>query len=433
MGSLPAPSPGAGDEPNPFRFLNFPAEIRNHVYAELLCPYPNYQLNAAGHNHWPHIAPLFHTSILLTSRQVHREARHVMLRGNQFIRVFTRGVPMSAMLARLPVHVVVHTHCSKANPIVREFKGAVMSYTLKDELHIREHGSAPCNTCDMLILGRDLDALVRGLADPATGTARLATETQHRINIHDPFKKSKDPNYSNLAMQKDLLQPFRDHFHGFTRVKIQGRVDPAFAAAVRVEVRHEPLPDPDELIPAIRLLKDEGNALFRAGDFFGSSERWRAASSKLQRVRTSANWPRTKAKFGPELVDEMAELFFTLHSNAAQAVLAEMREYDPDLEMDQVQLALDRVEHSSHMADTASEAFEAAWVPSDRQTAKLCFRSAQACRLAGDLMRAQAFIDHAMEMQPDDGQIQREADEIMRYGILMMNDLGMISLPGIGI
>lgn len=422
------------DSTKPFPFLNFPREIRNQVYENLLCPYADRDYDQNGHNHWPDIAPLYETAILYTNRQVYTEAREAMLKGNKFVRVFTRGVMVTAILADVPVQVVVHSHHSHEDPVVRKFKGAVISYFLRDEEDIREHGNAPCNTCDILILGRDLDAFVRGVGDPAIGGSRMATAVEHHINFHDPFKKSRDPNYSSLRAQERLLQPFRDHFHGFPNVKIDGKVDKVLAADVLRQVKYEAMPDPDEFIASIQGLKDEGNAFYREDDFMKAIQRWRSASAKMQRLRSSGLWSRVKMQLGPDFVDTLAELFFNVHSNQAQAALAEMRHFDmgeDDMDEERAYHALEVIGHNSHVATTASEAFESAWHPSRRQQAKLCFRSAQAARLVGDFYYAQDFIDRALDLQPDDAAILNEADEIARAMILAMADMGFIQIPGI--
>lgn len=430
MASAPLAASSPGDEPRPFRFMDFPPEIRNKVYAHLLCPEPDFQPDEDGHYVWSDIAPLYATAILLTSRQVYGEARDVLLRENQFVRVFVRGVVLTLTLALVPVHVVTHSHFPQHDRVVRAFRGSVMSYLLKDELTFRDHGSEPSHTCDLLLRARDLDAFVRGVADPQTGSGRMATGTRHRITIHDPFRKAKDPRYMNVASQKRLLQPFRDHFHGFTQFSVDGEVRPSLAAAVVREARHEALPDPDAFIESIRQAKDEGNAFFRAGNTARATVQWSGALAKIQRLRSSTIWSRIEAELGPDFLDALTEMFFVLNSNKVQAMLAQMRECDGD-DFDMLFFELEKIKLASSMSNAAAEVLGSMWTPTARQQAKLFFRCAQAARLGGDYPYAHDFIGRAIELLPDDREIRQEADEITRMGLMIMTDLGIISGMGL--
>lgn len=415
----------------PFRFLNFPQELRNQVYENLLCPYPDSprDLDQDGEYQWSDIAPLYQTAILYTSRQIYTEALEAMLRGNQFVRVLLHGIVITDVLAKVPVQVVAHNHPHE-DPVVRDFVGAVMSYVLLNDWDVHEHGATPRNTCDILILGRDLDAFVRGLGDLVIGGPMMAVRVKHHIIIHDPFRKGpRDPEYSNLKDQKRLLQPFRDHFHGFSHVKITGSVDKTLAADVLRQVKHETMPDLEEFIASTRELKGEGNAFFRDHEFVKAIERWCRASAKIQRLRSSRLWPRLKTQGGADFVDTLAELFFNVHSNQTQVALAEIRTCKRDKygrpDEDKLLDALDKIGHNCHMANAATEMLESAWQPSARQHAKLCFRSALAARLVGNYRLAQQLIERASDLQPNDGEIQREAHEIQRIKAELRAVLGI--------
>ncbi|CAN8104282.1 unnamed protein product [Discula destructiva] len=409
----------------PFRFMEFPREIRNQVYEDLLCPHPDRETDLDGlDDRLPDTAHLFETAILCTNRQVYAEAREAMLRGNQFVRVFARGAVVASALAETPVRAVVHSHHSKKDPVVRDFEGAVMSYYLRDGKEIQHNGRAHSNTFDILLLGRDLDAFVRSVGNDFLCATVMAVSVKHHIDIHDPFKKGRDANYSNLAAQKRLLQPFRDHFHGFAKVKINGKVDKVLAATVLREVKHEALPDPDEFIACVTQLKDEGNAFFREGVLSRAMHQWRMAVDRMMRLRSSLIWPQVRTQLGLEFVDRVAELFYNVHSNQVMAVLAEMHEYHPD-EIERMEDAMDRIGQMSNMAATAVDAFDSAWEPSVRHEAKLFFRSAQGARLAMDLSFAQSCIEVALDLQPNDAEILKEYQEIRHIVHCVLRDGGV--------
>lgn len=236
--------PATGEEPKQFRFMGLPPETRKQVYVHLLCPEPDIRRDGEGDS--LEIAGLHETAILYVNRQVHEEARDVLLRANEFVRVLTSGLKVTPVLPKVSVRVVAHSphsHFSKRDAVVRNFRGAVMSYVLQDkteESGIRERDIPSVYPCDMLIRARDVDEFVRGVADPSIrGVDRLLTGTTHRITIHDPFRpQPEDSNYTNIATQKRLLQPFQKHYQGFADVNIQGEVDTALASSVLQSVHY---------------------------------------------------------------------------------------------------------------------------------------------------------------------------------------------------
>lgn len=420
------PEPATGEEAKQFGFMDFALEIRKMVYAELLCPEADFEFDEEGINEVPDIAGLYDVAILSVNGQVHSEAREVLLRKNQFVRIFACGVIALSILSRVPVRVVVHSDFPKQNSVVYTFRGAVMSYMLTDEQAICEYGGALRNTCDMLSQARDLDAFVRGVTDPALSSPTMATLTQHWIIIHGPFcPQPRDAAYTSFAAQKRLLQPFREHSHGFTRVKIWGSVDPARATAVLQSVCHEPVPDPDVFLESVKRLKDESNAFFRAGDSLMAAKRWQVALSKMERIRMSHIWPRVRTQLGDDFVDALAELVFTIHGNFAQAAVAQMKRCDPD-DVHRLESGSDRVAQSTYLARIASEASESTWQPSVRQQAKTLFRSAVAARLSEDLARAQTPIDDALDLLLGDPESRREAAEIARSAFTTATEVGIL-------
>lgn len=396
-----------------FRFMDLPLEIRNKVYEELLCPYPEHAMDKDGHNCSSSIAPLFETAILCTNRQVHGEAREAMLLGNEFVRILTRGVSILNILSHVPVHIVAHSHTCHDGPIARDCQGAVMSYFLRDECLLRDHRDAHLSTCFTLILGRDLDAFVRGVGNDLIAGPRLPRYVKHSINIHAPLKHGQDPQYSNLAAQRRMLRPFRDHLHGFLQVEIAGDVDSQLAATVISEMRHETMPNADAFIESVTKVKEEGNVYYRSGLYDKAIEAWDKASLRLMHLRFSLSWRKVHKELGTDFVAAIAEMFFLLFSNKVQALLAEMREYDP-YDLESMEHTLSAVEHHTQVAMTAPGQFQSTWWPSARQEAKLCFRAAQAARLAKDFPLSQEFIDRALQLQPNDTSIQQERAEIGR-------------------
>lgn len=295
-----------------------------------------------------------------------------------------------------------------------------MSYFLRDEDGIRMQENF--KTYYVLILGRDLDAFVRGVGNDLVDSPRLPACVNHSITIHAPFKKGNDPNYSNLAAQKRLLQPFRDHLHGFAHVEIGGEVDEQLAATVTREVRHENMPDPDGFIASITQIKEQGNMHYRDRRYDRALEQWQGACARITRLRLSVIWRKVHKKLGSDFVDALVETLFLLQINQVQAELAQMHEHCP-CELNSMRCGLVAIGELAQCALCVAEEFESAWRPSARQEAKLCFRLAQAGRLAKNVPLAQSSIDRAEQLQPNDALIQQERAEIDR---MILAEMGLL-------
>lgn len=106
----------------PFRFMDLPGELRNKVYALLLCsfgstPKPARERSDAfldDRSGLLHVVDLPHTNnptILRTNSQIHREAYDVMIKTNRFIRVrLTQALPLRKIICCLGVAVVATGH-----------------------------------------------------------------------------------------------------------------------------------------------------------------------------------------------------------------------------------------------------------------------------------------------------------------------------------
>ncbi|ROW06616.1 hypothetical protein VMCG_04243 [Cytospora schulzeri] len=417
-------SPGsAGDKP--LRFLKFPPEIRNKVYANLLCSFGEQEEQPKDEEEHEvvietdQVGNLAHTAILLANRQIHHEAKDVMLRQNQFVRIFIRDI----RAPKYPGRIIVHSAFPAQDPIVRNFKGAVMSYYVKDKYGTQTEHCCRCHgmACDLIVLAKDLDGFLRAFAGPDNHLPSLPTSTENCIILHDPFKISTNPNYDLVKYQRSLLQPFQNHFSGFTKVEIKGKVGKELAKAVMKDIMNEVLPVPDMFLEEVTNLKNKGNNFFREGRSLDALRMWRWGIFKLLRLRYSNMWSRIGGQLGVEFLDSLAQLYFTLHSNAAQHCLQHMHKLHEDSEIILTDLSI--VECSAHYAMMAGEVFGSTWQPSARQEAKVVFRYAQAARLAGELALAHSLIGTALDLQPNDHSIVREAAEIRRRWLQMNVDV----------
>ena len=116
-----------------FRFFDLPQELRNKIYRAALCsfehppisfvPPPDADTNVDFLSR-VHVAKhSIHTSILLASKQIYREAYDAMIKTNRFVRVTTSwGIPIRTLLNHLCVPIVTENKES-----VDRFSGCVQA------------------------------------------------------------------------------------------------------------------------------------------------------------------------------------------------------------------------------------------------------------------------------------------------------------------
>ncbi|KUI67932.1 hypothetical protein VM1G_11487 [Cytospora mali] len=400
------------DEPP--HFMVFPLEVRQQIYAELLCSFgepkkdPETAEEDANMRRIDQVGSLAQTAILRTNRQIYEEAKEVMLKQNRFVRIFTYDIKALT----LPGPIIVYTTDPDNDPIVEQFRWAVMSYTIMDN---GDGGTQlQQSTTNFIILAKDLGAFLRALVGPENNYPTLPTGTEHKIVLHDPFRLSVDPSYDTLEVQKRLLQPFRDHFRGFTDVKIEGNVDNELAQTVLAEVSNEDMPDPQMFIRDVVYLMDEGYVYLGNNIFFKASQAWIRVDLKLKRLKAGKLWQRVKEEFGVVFRDRLADLCCTLLGHMAQQNVAEMQIASNMEEADAEMLSqkYSEVRRLGSLALSAGTLYEGHWQPSAAQRGHIMFRAAKAARFAGDIVTAAIFIHGALMDQPNDASFMQEATEI---------------------
>ena len=189
-----------------------PREIRNKIYRNLLCSFA-----APVAVFGPELAYAEHdnsTSILLVSRQIHKEAYDTMVKTNRFVRVTTSGgFPLITLLNHLRVPVVVEGHERS------QFKGYVLSVSLTCPKHIAanfEDSHLDTNPCDLMLLGRDMDRFCEILMDGNVYVPGFGMHIAIKIAVApgsilepSPYKEPVSDFFSATTQQalQTLLQP----------------------------------------------------------------------------------------------------------------------------------------------------------------------------------------------------------------------------------
>ncbi|KAI7789042.1 hypothetical protein LA080_005146 [Diaporthe eres] len=401
-----------------FRFLDLPIEVRNAIYHVILCDPPPAQLRRVEQADllWlpEGMAMITHPSemqILQTSRQVHAEARDVMLRGNQFIRIRARGVGqvIKGFLLARQIPIVRTTALSRDR-----FKGYVMTHSIELTSDRPEDFPGPKHDtdADLVILHRDLDLFCEALATRGTLMVRgFGSLTKHNLTIHNTFDSTLSPGFMGEKNQERLLQPYRRHLRGFSHFSVDGSVSASLAESVEKAVAEENLPEPEEVLAEFKRNKDLGNRFFRQKEFHKAAEAYTTGYIKVALIRNGNIWPLVADKGGQSFLHAIAETYYQVCLNCAQNILVFLRETS-ESDQTKIQYYCGKADYHVKSAMAAGDNFTTDWRPNLQQMAKLSFRAASIERVLGNMDAAKSLIDIARQQAPSDPVIRREAEEI---------------------
>lgn len=402
----------------PFRFLDLPIEVRNAIYHVILCDPPPAKLRRVEQADllWlpEGMATIAHPSemqILQTSRQVHAEARDVMLRGNQFIRMRAQGVGqvIKGFLLARQIPIVRTTALSRDR-----FKGYVMTHSIELACDQPEDFPGPeyDTNVDIVILRRDLDLFCEALAVRGTLMVRgFGSLTKHTLTIHNPFDSTPSPGFMGEKNQERLLQPYGRHLRGFSNFSVDGSVSTSLAESVKKAVAEETLPEPEEVLAEFKRSKDLGNRYFRQKEFHKAAEAYTRGYIKVALIRNGTLWPQVSAKGGQSFLHAISETYYQVCLNCAQNILVFLRETS-ESDQNKIRYYCGKADYHVKSAMAAGDNFTTDWRPNLQQMAKLSFRAASIERVLGNMDAAKSLIDIARQQSPSDPVIRREAEEI---------------------
>jgi hypothetical protein len=437
----------------PFRFLDLPGEIRNRVYEIILCsfePAPPPESLQYGLIQFQSgriqelvydICPAIHsteTTILRTSKQVHREAYDVMVKVNQFIHMRTIDISMSKLLvgSQVPIVTLDRAHAEQFQGYVLRVNmsavpgGLVDEYDPEDvdmetedfdpEIYARPAaGHGP--HFSFMILGRDWNPFCHMLAEADIYVEGFGINVKLVLALNPwslilPSYKAPIADFFTTKTQQAILRPFRSQLRGFTHVEINLPVPPPLANAIRQEVRESLWIDPRKILASLHEAQDRGTGFFEQGKVMEASEHWTTAVSDVRRMRNSSSWANLVEKGGSQFIQQLTELHFQLLLYSAQSSLHLLK------------ASLQEGKHVSKFGDIVDSNLQEAfilsedlslgevvsggvWQPSDTQIAKLYFMQAQCWRLMDRYdMREEAlhFIEMADELVLNDVEIGKE-------------------------
>lgn len=412
---------------NMFRFLDLPREIRNEIYCIALCSFEprsttvTLPLDADANLDINSLARAEHAiqaSILLVSKQIHREAYDTMIKTNRFVRITTSaGLPLRALLNHLRVPVVAEGRQSI------HFKGYVLSVSLTCPKDVEDaFRQTPLDTdpCSLMLLGRDMHMFCDILMDGDVSIPGFRTKVALKIavapgsiQIPSSFKEPVLEFFSETTQQA-LLQPFCDRLRGFQKAKVCGLISPGLAKAVEEILASDVATDPQSVLTNFQTQKDEGQDFYKSREIGAACLKWQDAVLEIEILRLGSSWTTLASKGGIPFVTCLAEIYFRMKLNVIHIKIDGVQK--GELYADAV------IRDAIHQADQSLK--EGYWIPgykwkpSNLHKAKFCYRMALFFRLVDDWSSVRTAVDaieRAHRLLPHDASIAKEREAILAW------------------
>jgi hypothetical protein len=410
----------------PFRFMDLPGELRNKIFHILLCSFSDSATPRVHDPKYPDRIVTTHTidtAILRTNSQVHREAYDVMVKTNRFVQVkFAGEVDFLDRLTRVDLPIVTANQA-----FVSQFQGFAMTISC---VSASANGPSPLNPRPtgkgaVMICAQDLDMVCLAIADSQAICADYNLVLNVRIEVAPVlraratrYKPSLDTFFS-MAIQESLLLPFRQRGRGLKRFTVCGQALPEdLAKATCADVAQNEWTESENAIQCVLQSKERGQQAWKAGDIYGAYNKWGEALIDLTRVHRGSSWSGLVQRDGDAFVNRIAEIYFLICLNAAQAALQLWKSSSSFPSYTQADI--DIFDNPSGRANLGMnpgywrEGF--VWRPSDVQLAKLRYRQGHFARLIGGPFLGEALlhVEEAHQLLPGDSVILRERQTILQ-------------------
>lgn len=185
---------------------------------------------------------------------------------------------------------------------------------------------------------------------------------------------------------------------------------------MREDLARDQYSDPQAILEALRLAKDNGTRLFKERNYEEACLYWQDAALEVDKAQRSDSWPHLVRKANDAFVPELAELYFLTRLNIAHIQLSKMK--DPIQLFSAGLMAEDALE--SAMRSLKMDFWQSgySYTPSTPQLSKLRYRYALFLRLQAEpdtAARAIMYIEKALRLQPDDSIIFQERENIRAW------------------
>ena len=241
--------------------LKLPPELRSNIYAELLSSQRNRQPLPDQFYEYT-----FHTGILQTNKQIHKEAKEVFRRKNVFVYIATpwrQAEEQTAIDGRVPLLAVGER--------ADEFEGVHMQVSV-DVPDMRYPRSTMSK---FIVCVEDLDAFCKMwfYSDLTHSTLHTTLNSHLRLRLR-VFNLNPDVDIPK-SLQRSLLFPFVQ-IKGLSEIVIEGPVDEGTVAEFR-KLNAVPYETPESCLAKCNELKEAGNAESKAGRYHEAIRKYEAA------------------------------------------------------------------------------------------------------------------------------------------------------------
>ena len=253
--------------------LDLPREIRDHIYTLLLAPSANRRTTGDEHT----IYTYTHSSLLLSSRQIYHEARHILLEQNTFIKITTPWPESQFQVAEDGVAIIATEEHAK------EFT----QHALEVKIEIEYEGMQEEENTFVI----HVDSLAKFCESWYYSAADYPDLNEHlalALQLRDPFAvsalnatSSVPPQMVRKSLQERLLYPF-GRVKGLQGVRVSGTPDPdASVVAEMKRLMAIPMGTPTERLVQANAHKDAGNTALMANQPLEALEHYRKAWEAL--------------------------------------------------------------------------------------------------------------------------------------------------------
>ena len=344
-----------------------------------------------------------------------------MLKTNRFVKITSvPGLPFTPLLKGLRVPIVA----SQPDTVDR-FQGYVLAIHLATSLTIQDPNDprGTLEPCTLMLLHRDVDRLCLALTNGDAHSSGFSVNLRISITVApllayplDKQAASVKTFFSNTT-QKALLAPLRTRLRGIKNVNIQGHIDQSVAREVLEDMAQDRCVDSAQVLADFSAAKDKGSRLFQDHQHEEASLVWQDAARNIQGMHASTSWEALVGHGGESFIFQLAELYFIVLLNMAQAQITVSQRAGSDPHM------------CGYLGDVALNCAKRSlnpghWMtgykyqPAAKLLAKMTYRLALVIRLRADVGiadRALHHIDRAVELLPGDAAILQERNNILAW------------------